>query len=356
LNWPHWSIPVLILLYAVLNTWGVKLFARFNSFITAFKFIVPALTVIVLLAYGTSAHDNLHFSDFGGLHNILTAVVAGGIVYGFNGVQMIVNFTSEAKRPKIDVPLALFLSLGIGLLLYLALQAAFFNSADLSINYQSPFVELVAALNMGWMVVLLQAGAAISPSGTGFSYMASSTRMLTAMSHVGQLPQFFSRLHPVYHISHRSLVANTLLSLLFFLIFKTWLGLVVVVSSFHLLSYLAGPVALAKLRRTMPDNERIFKMRFAPVLCPLLFVIISILFSMAGAHNNLMITIICVFFQTVYLLLNYRGKALLAGAVRSAYLPLWLVALTILAYLGTGLWISVIVALVLYYLSIYWKQ
>ena len=216
---------------------------------------------------------------------------------------MIVNFTGEAKRPKRDVPIALFGALSLGLALYIGLQAAFLHSANLTINYQSPFLQLVATLNIAWMVILLQVGAVVSPSGAGFSFIASSTRMLTSMSEVGQLPRFFSKLHPKYHISHRSLLANTVLSIAFFFIFKTWIALVVVVSSFHLISYLAGPLALSKLRKTMPAEKRLFKMPIAWLLAPLLFVVITVLFTMAGMHNDIMVTIILYHYSS-HLLVN----------------------------------------------------
>lgn len=351
LNWPHWSISALIVLYAILNTWGVKIFVRFNSILTAFKIVIPVVTVAVLFWHSTSV-ENYHISDFKNVDNILAAIIAGGIIYGFNGVQMIVNFTGEAKNPKIDVPVALFLTLGLGLALYLGLQAAFLNSGNLTFNYQSPFVELVAALNLGWMVILLQVGAAVSPSGTGFSYIASSTRMLTAMSRVGQLPGLFSKLHPKYHMSHPSLIANTALALLFFLVFKTWVGLVVVVSSFHLLSYLAGPMAVGRLRRRMPKEERMFKMWFAPVLCPLLFVVISALFVTAGSENDTLVTMIMFVFQIIYLLSNYRGKELLAAIRRSAFLPLWLLTFTLIATFYDSMILTAVVAIIFYYIAV----
>ena len=52
--------------------------------------------------------------------------------------------------------------------------------------------------------MLLKADAAISPSGTGFMYVASTTRMLTAMSREGQLPRGFNVLHPKYHMSQNT--------------------------------------------------------------------------------------------------------------------------------------------------------
>lgn len=348
LSWPHWTIFALILGYAALNTWGVKLFARFNTSLTAFKIAVPVVTVVVLFWHSHST-INYHVNDFTNTHHILAAVIAGGIIYGFNGVQMLVNFTSEVKRPRFQVPLALFVTLAIVLVLYLGLQAAFLNSAKLNINYQSPFVELVAAMGLGWMVILLQAGAAVSPSGTGFIYIASSTRMLTSMSSVGSLPKFFSKLHPKYHISHRSLIANTVLSLMFFLVFKTWVGLVVVVSSFHLISYIAGPIAVGKLRITMPKHERIFKTPIAFILCPLLFAVISVLFATGGTHNDIIITLIALFFQLIYLVSHYIKAGFWKAVVRSSFIPLWLIIFSALTYFHVPLVAVAVVALGFYY-------
>ena len=351
LNWPHWSVLLLIIMYAVLNSWGAKAFSKFNSTLTAFKFIVPLLTVLALLVHGINT-SNFHPHELLNIHAIMTAVLAGGIVYGFNGVQMIVNFTGEAKKPRRDVPTALFLSLGIGLLLYLALQAVFIGSANLSIDYQSPFVELAIALNLGWLAMLLKIDAAVSPSGTGFMYIGACTRMLTAMSREGQLPKGFSVLHPKYHMSHRSLIANTIIAMILFAVFKTWVGLVVVVSTFHIISYLAGPIAVGKLRITMPNDKRIFSLPFQWLICPVLFIVLSILFVFAGYHNDLWITIICIAFQALYLFINYRGAELIKAISRSAFLPIWLIVFTTLAHVKLNFGEIALVALFLYYVAI----
>ena len=351
LNWPHWTVILLIVMYAALNSWGVKFFSKFNSTITVFKFIVPVLTVIMLLAHGVNPH-NFHFHELTHLHAIVGAAIAGGVIYAFNGVQMIVNFTGETKKPSRDIPIAMFLALVIGLILYLALQLSFLGGANLSIAYNSPFIELAVALNMGWLVLLLQADAAVSPSGTGFSFMASSTRMLTAMSREGQLPKEFNVLHPKYHISHRSLIGNTILALVLFGVFKTWTSLVLVVSTFHVISYLAGPLALGKLRLTMPDKERQFSLPLYWLVCPLLFITLSILFVFAGYANDFTITLICLGFQALYLILNYKGIELIRAINRSAFLPLWLIVFTTLAHVKISVGEISLVALFLYYVGI----
>ena len=351
LDWPHWTSLILIIVYAALNSWGVKLFSKFNSTITAFKFIVPTVTIVALLIHGVNLH-NFHTAELGNINAIMSAVIASGIIYAFNGVQMIVNFTSEAKHPKRDIPIALFLSLGLALVLYLGLQTAFMSVANLHIDYNSPFIELAATLNLGWLVMLLKADAIISPSGTGFMYIGSTTRMLTAMSREGQLPSGFNVLHPKYNVSYRSLIANTLISIVLFFVFKTWVALILVTSSFHVISYLAGPLAVGKLRIKMPDEKRLFNLPIHWLTCPLLFIVLSILFVMGGYDNDLWITIICIGFQALYLLLNYKGADLIKAINRSAFLPIWLIIFTTLAHVKLNIGEIALVALFLYYVGI----
>ncbi|MFP3741279.1 amino acid:proton symporter, partial [Burkholderia sp. SIMBA_019] len=50
---------LLVIVYFMLNYWGVKLFARANSAITIFKFIIPGLTIIGLMTTG------FHHENFG---------------------------------------------------------------------------------------------------------------------------------------------------------------------------------------------------------------------------------------------------------------------------------------------------
>ncbi len=43
---------VLVVIYFLLNYWGVKVFAKANTTITVFKFVIPALTAVALIGAG----------------------------------------------------------------------------------------------------------------------------------------------------------------------------------------------------------------------------------------------------------------------------------------------------------------
>jgi len=91
---------ILVFIYFLLNYWTVKLFARANTAITVFKFIIPALTVIGLIA----AHfDTRNFTQYGGFapngwSSVLTAIATSGVIFAFNGFQSPVNLAGEARR------------------------------------------------------------------------------------------------------------------------------------------------------------------------------------------------------------------------------------------------------------------
>jgi amino acid transporter len=181
----------LVLVYFSLNYWGVRLFARSNSAITAFKLVVPMLTGIALIASG------FHLQNFsvgitsttssGGVTGILTAVATAGIVFSFNGFQSPINLAGEARAPARSIPAAVLGSIGIATIVYLVLQTAYIGSVPPAmlarmgwngIDFSSPFAQLALLANLQWLAALLYIDAFVSPSGTGITYTATTARMI----------------------------------------------------------------------------------------------------------------------------------------------------------------------------------
>ena len=78
---------LLVIVYFMLNYWGVKVFARANSAITIFKFLIPAATIAGLVLTGFHSENFGTTSSFApyGWPAVLTAVATSGIVFSFNG-------------------------------------------------------------------------------------------------------------------------------------------------------------------------------------------------------------------------------------------------------------------------------
>ena len=64
---------------------------------------------------------------------------------------------------------------------------------------------------------------------------------------------------------------------------------------------------------------------------------LSILFVLAGYQKDLSISIICIAFQALYLIMNYRGVELIKAISRSAFLPIWLIVFTALSHADRNL-------------------
>jgi amino acid transporter len=152
-------VCILMVLYGVLNYWGIKLLARANNAITVIKLTVPALTAIVFFA---AAFHPGNFTAYQGTiapygwDKMFTAVVTCGIFYSFYGFSMITVFSKELKNPQRNIPIALAGSVLICLVIYLMLQASFIGAMTPDairngwhqLNFSSPLAQLAIILGI----------------------------------------------------------------------------------------------------------------------------------------------------------------------------------------------------------------
>ncbi|QLE78236.1 APC family permease [Francisella sp. Scap27] len=302
----------ILVVYLFINFYGVKFLAKINNGITVFKMVVPVLIVIIFVAYAIT-HSSDHVSMFAddipgnsqfGFHSALTAIVGGGLIYTFNGFQTVVSYASEVKNPGRNVPLAIFIALVLVLCLYLGLQYAFMQAVPhdylvqkggwAGLDFESPLLQLAMMLGLGYISVLLIVDSIVSPSATGYIYLGASSRMLYAMSAEGQVPRFFAKITPKVNISRRSLVANFLLSGFFLLFSNNWTALMLVVTGFHIIGYMAAPISMGALA----PRTRIFGL--------VVFVILTLLLNTVEIETNVHMSAILIILMTIYGSLEYR--------------------------------------------------
>ncbi|APH60514.1 Amino acid permease [Granulibacter bethesdensis] len=259
----------LVVVYFLLNYWGVKLFARSNSVITVFKIIIPAVTAGALMASSfhpgnvsgaTSADGMLPY----GLAGVLTAIATSGIIFAFNGFQSPLNLVGEARNPARSVPFAVVGSVLLAGAIYVLLQVAYLGVVDPArivdgwahVTFNSPFAQLALALNLNWLALLLYLDAFVSPSGTGITYMASTTRMVHGMQRNGTAPDVLGAVHPIYGIPRGALWFNLGVSFIFLYFFRGWGELAAAISVATVISYVMIPICAMSLRRTASDMKR----------------------------------------------------------------------------------------------------
>jgi amino acid transporter len=247
--------------------------------------VVPAATGVALIVSGfhpgnfsVGVHGETHAIDFAA---VLTAVATAGIVFSFNGFQSPINLAGEARNPERSIPFAVLGSILIAAVVYVILQVAYLGAVPPEllarsgwhgIDFSSPFAELAIIVNLHWLAMLLYVDAFVSPSGTGITYTASTSRMIYGMQRNGTLPKLLGKLHPIYGVPRPAMWLNLAVSFLFLFFFRGWGTLAAVISVATIISYMTGPVSAMTLRRTAAGMHRPFRLVGLPIIAALAFI------------------------------------------------------------------------------------
>ncbi len=344
------TAAIVMFVMCILNYYGARFFSHSNNIITTIKFIVPILTVIILIGadFHSANFHNQHQGGFApyGLHGILAALPLGGVIYSFIGSNTVLQLAGETKNPQRSIPLALIGSMIFCMILYALLQAAFIGAIHPSTYAEGwnklhfpgdsgPFVGIMTALGIGWFVLIIYADALISPFGTGFVFTASTARVSYGLSEIGFFPKSLKVLTNS-GIPFRCLAVNYCVGLLLFLPFPGWQKLVSFIISCFIVSYIIGPISLVALRKSKPDEHRPFLLPYANSLALLAFYICNLLIFWTGWHtvSRMMIALsIGLLFFSIYCV--RKNNIWLKQWRTSWWILPYFFLLTLISYLGT---------------------
>ena len=334
----------LLAVLTVINWYGIRLFARINTAITAIKFVVPALTIIALLASGF--HTN-HLTDHGGFapngwSAVLSAVATGGLIYSVNGFQPPVDLSGESRNPRRDVPRSILTAIGAAVLLYLLLQFAFIVAIPDSqlahgwhgIDFDSPFGQLALLLNLGWLAGILYADAVLSPSGSQFVGTAESARTTYALAKNKLLPKYFLKVDGGSGVPRRALVLNYIAGLLVLIPLHSWISVVSVIGDVFLLSYAISSVAAGTFRAAAPTGLAGW-IPGIKWIAPASFLVSTEIIYWSGWSQikwALPFTLIGV---AVFTVIRTKDRPLLRELRTGAWLVVYIVLLIVFSYIGS---------------------
>lgn len=339
----------LLVVFFLLNYFSVKTFATANNIVSVFKFLVPVLVIVMLMAHFNT--ENLHVQGFApsGATGVAAAISAGGIIFAYLGLTPIVSVASEVREPQRNIPIALILSVVLSTIIYVLLQLAFLGGIPtaqlaqgwdgISKTFSLPYHDIALVLGMGWLAALVICDAMVSPSGTGNIYMNATPRVIYGWARSGGFLPVLTRIDAKSGIPRPALWLSFALSVFWTLPFPSWETLIQVVSAALVLSYAVAPVTVAALRRSAPELPRPFHLRGMAVLGPLSFIVAALIvyWSTWKTLSWLLGLQIAMFvLYVLYKLPAAAGRARLLRQVRSS---LWLIvffALVLLvSYLGT---------------------
>ncbi|QSO47335.1 APC family permease [Alicyclobacillus mengziensis] len=362
---------ILMAIFVVVNYFGVNLFAKVNTFVTALKFIVPSLTIIALFSSG---FHGSHFSQYGGfapngIGASLSAVATAGIIFAYTGFRNAIDLSGEVKNPRRNVPLAILTTIIISIILYILLEIVFIGGVpgkDLlhgwsGVNLRSPFMDIAISINLMWLYWILAADSIVSPSGSSFSYTASNARNVLGLAKNKFFPRFFDNVHPKFGVPTRALILNFIVGIAWLIPFKSWYGIISLTGILGVYTFSVGSISVTVFRKV--GLSRGGTIKGMSVYAPLAFIVSSLIIYW-DQWSKLQISIwILLFCFVVYFISHLIRKESGTEIIGGLWLIIYVAVIVLLARIGDfgGLklipepWMSIIVAIValgIYYLAV----
>ncbi len=342
----------LMIVFFFLNYFGIRTLGRLNTVITWWKFIIPALTVILLLF----AFNGSNFTAGGGFFaqggaSVFQAIATSGIVFSFLGFRQALDYGGEARNPQRDVPRATIYSVIAAVIIYTFLQIAFtgginWHAAGVPVGAWSklsgspwaaaPFASELRGTGIALLAgfaVLLNIDAWISPSGTGLVYLGTSTRTIYGLSVDGYLPPVMRRISR-FGVPIAALLAALIVGCVFLLPLPSWYLLVGFISSATVLTYIMGGVGLTIFRKTASELHRPFRLGGAQILAPIAFIAAGLIVYWSGTSTLNYVVVAVLIGLPLYAWFYATPRLGVPGVVSGLLGAIYLIAILATAYFG----------------------
>jgi APA family basic amino acid/polyamine antiporter len=199
-----------------------------------------------------------------GFHGVLAG--AAVVFFAVFGYDTLTTAAEEAKDPQRDLPWAVVLSLGIAMILYLAMCMVLTGIVpSATLNNAAPVANAFSAIGLRWVMVAVSLAAITGITSVLFANMLAGARIGFALSRDGLIPGWFSAVHARYRTPYRATLILGVLTAVAAGLFP--LTTVAEVVNFGMLAAFAVIcIAVIILRRTRPELVRSFRVPLVPFL------------------------------------------------------------------------------------------
>lgn len=207
--WPAAAHPIAaacVVALTAVNYTGVQKSARLTRAIVAVVLAVLTAVVIAALSSPTTGLAQLHVLDVAGTTAGGVLQAAGLLFFAFAGYARIATLGEEVRDPARTIPRAIPLALGIALAVYaaVAVTALTVLGPDRLAAAVAPLSDVARTAEAGWLVPVVQAGAAVAALGSLLALLLGVSRTTLAMARDHHLPPGLSAVHPKFHVPHRA--------------------------------------------------------------------------------------------------------------------------------------------------------
>ncbi len=333
-----------MLLFTFINSMGANWMSDSNTGIVIWKIAVPALTVVVLLI--VLFHPGNFTAGGGfvpfGVHGVFAALPAG-VVFALQGFEQAAQIAGEAKDPAKHLAKAILTAMGIGALIYIALEIAFVGALDPAKigNWASPigkgdygpYYTLAIGAGVGWLAIVLIIDAVISPGGTGLIYVGTTARISYALGLPRWMRWTTKRGVPIWSV----LIAAGL-GMIALAPTPSWQQLVGVITSATAVMYAFAPISLAALNKADTTTVHPYKAPAKAILLPVGFIFANLIIYWSTFDTTWKIAIGELLGQAIFLiaaLLKAKSIEVRRARWRSAiWIWAWLLGMILIGWLG----------------------
>ncbi len=283
---------ILVVLLTGINARSVQASGRVQILFSAAKII--ALLIMIGMIFFSGKGDAHHFVQNSSSFNHHPWVLIGGMVAALSGAfaaydgwNNIGFVAGEINNPQKNIPRALFIGLGICILLYVLTSQAYLYMLPIDEMAKSNLVatdavtKIVGPMGVGLIAFMVM----LSTFGATNGNILACTRITFAMAQEGMFFRKYGAVHPRFNTPSKALWLHTMLICCFILtgsfdmltdlfVFITWIF------------YGFAAFGIFILRRKMPDAERPYKAWGYPIL-PLFFVGFSLFYFVITLYTDI---------------------------------------------------------------------
>lgn len=272
---PGHVVDLFAILICLFISWmltrGIEAGARFNTTVVGIKLVIIVITLVAGAFFVRPSHW-VPFAPFGFSGIMGGAALVFFAVFGYDAMS---TAAEEAKHPQRDIPIAILVSLGVALFLYILMSLVLTGMVSYkTLNNAAPVANAFLALHLPVIATIVSIGAIAGITSVLFAFMLAAARIWFSLSRDGLLPAWFAQTHPVHKTPYR----------------PTWiLGVVTAaIAGFFPIAVVAELVNIGTLcafiivcasiiilRRRQPELRRGFRTPLMPVV-PLIGIVFSL--------------------------------------------------------------------------------
>lgn len=236
---------------------GANISMNINSVLAMIQICLLSTIIIACFIYGSKEK---YVADGGYMpYGFLSIFQGAGIaIFAYSGFETLANSAEETKNPKKSIPIALFTSLTIVIILYVMASTALpYMVPRLQIDVRAPFISAFATNNLMTLTWVSGIATLLATGASKLTSMYIIPRMIYAISEDGLLFAFLGKVDQRTKVPIPGLIVGILLTMILAMFVKIQI-LADITSMGIILSFVVIGVNLLILRylHRDPDDEK----------------------------------------------------------------------------------------------------